>query len=103
MYMNSVASGRANRNMRNFVELCREVKVRLNAALRKRKKRSRQGDANMLKETTWKMRPAIRRSLPRVSMLRIVAVAATSPPAPWRVRDTMSQKMKKNVYVLGLK
>src|SRR4051812_12767767 len=102
MYMNSVASGVAKRNMRNFVELRKEVKVGLSAALQRRKKRPRQSDANTLKETTWKTRPTIRRSLPRISVLDVAAVAATPPPAPWMIRNTKSQKMKK-VYILDLK
>ena len=57
-YINSASSDRANRNMQNFVELRRKVKVGLSAALRKRKKRSRQRDVNTLKEMTWKTRQA---------------------------------------------
>ena len=80
--MKRVARESVNRNMRNFIELRREVKAGLSEALRKRTMRSRQSSANMLNETTWKTRPATRRPLPVLPMLGVVAVAATPPPAP---------------------
>jgi len=101
--MDSMARGRANRNMRKFVGLRREVKVGLGAALRKWKKRPKaeqceyaQGD-DLEDETSYQKDFAEGFHAARNSG------GGSSTTCTWRVRDMMSQKMRKNLYALGSK
>lgn len=64
---------------------------------RRRKAKSVQRSMKTVRETTWKMRPAIIMLIPVCFLFTALAVAVMPPPPPWRTRERKSQLMKTRV------